>query len=132
MTNSAETSDSSESLRHATERALCDRWRAGEEDAATEQYRRFVDRLLTVLSNNLATRFLRRIDPESVMISAFDSLLRRAKDKPFAFTEDADVWKTLVSIGLNKLRNRVRDAQSQRNNINREVYGGGAFRATSV
>jgi hypothetical protein len=75
-------------------KTLCERWQAGDQRAATELYRRFMDRLLTVLSRNLATRFLRRIDPESVMISAFDSLLKRTQDKPFSFQDDSDVWKT--------------------------------------
>jgi DNA-directed RNA polymerase specialized sigma24 family protein len=119
--------DSSRFINQASEKTLCDQWRAGNQDAATELYRRFMDRLLTVLSRNLATRFLRRIDPESVMISAFDSLLKRTKEKPFSFEEDSDVWKTLVTIGLNKLRNRVRDAKVQKADINREVYAAGDY-----
>lgn len=100
---------------------LCQRWQNGDNDAAQLLYARFTGRLLELIRTNLATRLLSRIDPESVMHSALKSLLMRTSHGQFEFAEDGDVWRLLVTISLNKVRNRVRDAKAAMRDVRREV-----------
>lgn len=99
---------------------LCQRWQNGDNAAAQLLYARFTGRLLELIRTNLATRLLSRIDPESVMHSALKSLLMRTSQGQFEFAADGDVWRLLVTISLNKVRNRVRDAQAAIRDVRRE------------
>lgn len=104
---------------------LCQRWQNGDNEAAQLLYARFTGRLLELIRTNLATRLLSRIDPESVMHSALKSLLMRTSQGQFEFADDGDVWRLLVTISLNKVRNRVRDAKAAKRDVRREVHTDG-------
>ena len=106
---------------HLSDEELCHRWRNGDSRAASLLYSRFTGRLLDLLQNRLAGRVRSRIDPESVMHSALKSLLMRTDQGQFEFADDGDVWRLLVTISLNKVRNRVRDAQAARRDVRREI-----------
>ena len=106
---------------YLSDKELCQRWQGGDSRAASLLYSRFTGRLLDLLQNRLAGRVRSRIDPESVMHSALKSLLLRTDQGQFDFVDDGDVWRLLVTISLNKVRNRVRDAQAARRDVRREI-----------
>jgi RNA polymerase sigma factor (sigma-70 family) len=87
---------------------LIEMWRNGDARAADELYRRYVDRLLKLLEMRLSARFQGVFDPEDVCQSAFGTIFRRLRKGEFQFVDDANVWKLLITVGLNKLRNRTR------------------------
>ena len=87
---------------------LVNRWKNGEETAASKLYARYFQRLLIVLNRNLAGRFKSQLDPEDVLQSVFRSVFRRTREGAFAFQDDEELWKLLVTVALNKVRNRVR------------------------
>jgi RNA polymerase sigma factor (sigma-70 family) len=87
---------------------LIELWRQGDKAAATELYRRYLDRLLNVIRPRLSERFQGVLDAEDVCASAFRTILRRVQNGEFQFVDDENVWKLLVTIGLNKLRNKTR------------------------
>ena len=105
----------------SSDEELCHRWQRGDDAAAGVLYSRFTGQLLDLIQNRLAARLRSRIDPESVMHSALKSLLMRTSQGQFEFAEDGDVWRLLVTISLNKVRNRARDAQAAKRDVRREV-----------
>ncbi len=88
--------------------ALIDRWRDGDQQAAGDLYRRYVERLSGIVTAQMSQRFRSRLDADDVVQSVCRSFFRRVSEGQFQFDEDDDVWKLLVTISLNKLRNQIR------------------------
>lgn len=89
---------------------LVQRVRMFDGDAETELYRRYIDRVLRILYRSLVVRFSSTIDPEDLSQSIFATLfirLRNGKFDRFDFSDDTRFWKLLVTISLNKLRNKT-------------------------
>jgi RNA polymerase sigma-70 factor (ECF subfamily) len=99
---------------------LLERWKAGDEQAADELYRRYVHRLGSVVADHVAARFQQRVDPEDVMQSAYRTFFRRAEAGDFQFDDDADLWKLLVTIALNKVRRTVRRLSAGTRDVRKE------------
>ena len=103
---------------------LVENWRSGDEDAATALYERYLQKLLRLVGHHLASRFNPRLDPEDVVQSVFKSLFRRARDGDFEFQDDEDFWKLLLTIALNKVRNKVRFHSAAKRDPSRETSPG--------
>jgi RNA polymerase sigma-70 factor, ECF subfamily len=103
---------------------LIQRWRTGDESAATELYRRYVQELLRVIGVHLSRRMKARLDADDVCQSVFRTVFRRARQGEFAFQDDDDVWKLLVTIALNKLRNKHRYMAASKRSVDRETPSG--------
>lgn len=106
---------------------LVDRWRGGDQDAATELYERYFDRLMQIVAGHVMQTYRKQVEPEDVVQSAFGTVFRRMKNGSFSFKSDGDVWKLLVTVVLNKLRNRVRYLNAERRDIRREIRGEADF-----
>jgi len=87
---------------------LVDRWRGGDEDAASELHQRYGERLVMLARRRMANKWQGRFDPEDVVQSVFRTMFRRTQAGSFEFQKDDDFWKLMVTITLNKVRNRVR------------------------
>ncbi len=87
---------------------LVERWREGDEDAASQLHMRYGERLVQLARKRLATKWQGRLDPEDVVQSVFRTMFRRTRSGNFEFQKDDDFWKLMVTITLNKLRNKVR------------------------
>jgi len=87
---------------------LAERWRSGDQAAATELYQRYVRRLSLLVGLNLSSGLSPRVGTSDICQSAFKSMFRGLREGRFQFEDDAEVWKLLVTITLNKIRNRVR------------------------
>jgi RNA polymerase sigma-70 factor (ECF subfamily) len=105
-----------------TSKELLERWQAGDEQAADELYRRYVGRLGGLVADHLAERFRRQVDPEDLTQSAYRTFFRRAEAGEFHFDADADVWKLLVTIALNKVRRIVRRLTAGSRDIRKESF----------
>ena len=82
---------------------LLERFRSGEEEAATELFDRFAKRLGSLVQSRLSQKLARRLDAEDVVLSAYRSFFVRARDGKFAVDEPGDLWRLLAQITLNKL-----------------------------
>lgn len=109
---------------------LVDRWREGDQDAATELYERYFEQLINIISGNLMERYQSHFDSEDVLMSAFRTVLVRVTNGEFRFEDDDDVWKLLVTVSLNKLRKKVRHHQTGKRNIDLETRGSSDFDGT--
>jgi RNA polymerase sigma factor (sigma-70 family) len=87
---------------------LVERWRQGDQAAAQALFELYVARLVAVVGDRLSSRFVRHVDPDDVVQSAFRSFFVGARDGRFDFERDGDLWRLLVAVALNKLRMSVR------------------------
>ena len=95
-----------------TDAQLVERWREGDEDAATILHERYLARLLNLVGRHLANKFNSRLDPDDVVQSVFRSIFRLTREGRFEFEGDGDFWKLLLTMALNKVRNTVRHHQA--------------------
>lgn len=99
---------------------LLDRYRAGDEQAADELFRRYLGRLTVFARARLSSRIARRIDAEDVVQSAYRSFFLRARDGRLALERSGDLWRLLVAITLNKLHRTVAHHQAARRSVRLE------------
>jgi RNA polymerase sigma-70 factor (ECF subfamily) len=100
--------------------ALVARWREGDQQAATELFQRYAQRLIGLARNNLSNRLSNRLDPEDVVQSVCRSFFAGARDGRYVLQQSGDLWRLLVSITLNKLHDKARRQTAQKRSVNRE------------
>src|SRR5690349_3686416 len=99
---------------------LLEKYRLGDEQAATELFRRYVGRLTVLASARMAPRIARRFDPEDVVLSAYRSFFARARNGNFSLEHSGDLWRLLVGIVLKKLYHQVARHTADKRSIDRE------------
>jgi RNA polymerase sigma-70 factor, ECF subfamily len=99
---------------------LLARWRGGDQQAATELFRRYTDRLVNLARHRLSAKFARRVDPEDVVQSVYRSLLAIVHDDRYDLRRGGDLWNLLVGITLHKLQHQVQRLSTRKRDINRE------------
>jgi RNA polymerase sigma-70 factor, ECF subfamily len=83
---------------------LLDRFRQGDDDAATQLYRRYAERLRTVAEAQCAQDLASRVDADDILQSVFCSFFRRAARGQYQVPAGEELWRLLVVITLNKIR----------------------------
>ena len=104
-----------------TDKELLERMRYADDEAVTILYNRYAERLLNLVGRRIAPHLQALFDPDDISISVFDTVARRAQDGQFSLEDDNDLWKLLVTIGLNKVRKRVRESEAQCRDVHRRV-----------
>jgi RNA polymerase sigma-70 factor (ECF subfamily) len=99
---------------------LVARWRAGDQQAADELFRRYADQLIALARSRLSARLAHRLDAEDVVQSAYRSFFSGAREGRFEVQRGGDIWRLLVGITLNKLHLQVRRNQAGKRAIDRE------------
>lgn len=99
---------------------LLDRYRAGDEGAATEIFRRYLDRLTLLVRSRLSSRLAARTDPEDIVQSAYRSFFLGAERGRFSLKRSGDLWRVLVSITLHKLYRGVKRHTAQARSVDVE------------
>lgn len=100
---------------------LIEQFRAGDEIAANELFRRYVGRLTVFARSRLSPRIRRRVDPEDVVLSAYRSFFLRARDGNVLLRRSGDLWRLLVAITLNKLRHQVARHRAGKRSVERDL-----------
>jgi RNA polymerase sigma factor (sigma-70 family) len=91
------------------------RWRAGDQQAATELFGRYASRLTALARSRLSDRLTRRIDPEDVVQSVYRTFFAEARAGRYELARGGDLWRLLVTITLHKLYDQARrDAAGKR------------------
>jgi RNA polymerase sigma-70 factor (ECF subfamily) len=85
--------------------SLLRRFRGGGNDAATLLYFRYADHLRSLAEARLPGDVGRRLAPSDIVQSVFRTFFRRAALGQYDVPEGEDLWKLLLVIALNKLRN---------------------------
>jgi RNA polymerase sigma-70 factor (ECF subfamily) len=103
---------------------LLARWRdaADQEaqEAATELYNRYSERLIALVRKRIAPHLARRLEPQDVVQSACRSFFLRVHDRRLAVEPGSDVWQLLVAIALRKLFGQVEFHTAAKRSIDRE------------
>lgn len=107
-------------------RVLLEQVRQGNEQAATELFDRFVDRMIDLARSRISPRLARRLDPEDVVQSAYRSFFRNARAGRYDLRESGDLWRLLAAITLNKVRMQTRRHTAQKRAIGAEEKATGS------
>ena len=89
------------------DRTLANQCQSGDENAFREIYQRYSQRLINLAGSRISKPLASRIEPEDVVQSVFRTFFGRTQQKRFKFEQENDLWKLLVSMTMNKLRNKV-------------------------
>jgi RNA polymerase sigma-70 factor (ECF subfamily) len=92
----------------ADEVSLVARWRAGDQQAAAELFRRYANRLIALARSRLPAKLVHRVDPEDVVQSVYRSFYAGAREDRYDLQRGGDLWRLLVTITLHKVYYQVR------------------------
>jgi RNA polymerase sigma-70 factor (ECF subfamily) len=110
----------------ATDASLLRRYRRGEDDAATELYLRYADRLRALATAQASPDLRRRVDPDDIVQSVFRTFFRRAAAGQYEVPAGEELWKLFLVIGLNKIRAAAAFHKAARRDV-RATAAGDAF-----
>ncbi len=91
-------------LSRPTDRSLLVRLQRGQEDAATQLYLRYADRLRALAVRQTADDLKARVDPDDIVQSVFRTFFRRASEGHYQVPDGEELWKLFLVIALNKIR----------------------------
>ena len=106
--------------------SLLRRFQGGADDAATELYRRYADRLIRLAARQSTDDMQRRVDPEDIVQSVFRTFFRRAALGEYEVPDGDELWKLFLVIGLNKIRASARHHKAGKRDV-RQTAAGEAF-----
>src|SRR5580692_9156029 len=88
-----------------SDRSLLARFRRGSEDAATQIYLRYAERLRALARSRCSPTLASRVDADDIVQSVFRSFFQAAQLGSLQITTGEDLWRILLGIALNKIRN---------------------------
>jgi RNA polymerase sigma-70 factor (ECF subfamily) len=87
-----------------TDHTLLARVQLGQDDAATQLYLRYAQRLRALAVRRTADDLKSRVDPEDIVQSVFRTFFRRVSRGEYSVPEGEELWKLFLVIALNKVR----------------------------
>lgn len=105
-----------------SDRSLLRRFRTGSEDAASELYGRYAERLDFLASRGIGRDLRSLVGSEDVVQSIFRTFFRRAAAGDYAVPEGSELWNLLVTISLNKIRAVGQHYRRQKRDVSRTVH----------
>jgi RNA polymerase sigma-70 factor (ECF subfamily) len=107
----------------ATDRSLLYRLRLGSEDAATQLYLRYAQRLHALVKAQSSAELARRVDVEDIVQSIFGSFFRGASKGYYDVPVGEELWKLFLVIALNKIRAKGAFHRAARRDVRRTLEG---------
>ncbi len=87
-----------------SDKSLLRRLRLGQEEAATELYRRYARRVRGLARRQFSSHLARRVDPDDIVQSVFCAFFQAARKGYYDVPDGEDLWRLLLVIALNKVR----------------------------
>ncbi len=87
-----------------SDHSLLRRLKQGEQDAATQLYLRYAQRLLALARSKTSASLSRRVDSDEIVQSVFGSFFRGAQQGYYDVPVGEELWKLFLVIALNKIR----------------------------
>ena len=84
-----------------------ERWRAGDQAAATEIYTLYEQRVRRLAERKLGPRLQSRIDPDDVMLSVLNTVLKRIRHGQYSVDPSGSLWNLLRVVTHNKIRKQA-------------------------
>src|SRR3954454_15874075 len=88
----------------ASDGSLLERFRRGSQDAATQLYLRYAERLRGLARAQISPLLARRIALDDVVQSVFGSFFRRAAEGFYDVPAGEELWRLFLVLALNKIR----------------------------
>ncbi|MFL5339281.1 MAG: RNA polymerase sigma factor [Gemmataceae bacterium] len=107
-----------------TDRSLVERWRLGDEAAATDLVRRYCTRLHALIAARSSRALAAHVEPEDIVQSVFRAVFQGVRTQGYAVPDHQELWGLLLVLALNKIRNHERDLRAGKRDVQR-VEGGG-------
>lgn len=101
MADSTQSQDTPEAR---SDRSLVRRLRAGSDDAATQIYLRYAERLTQLSRQQVGKDLAPRLDADDIVQSVFRTFFRRVRTGNYDVPDGEELWKLFLVIGLNKIR----------------------------
>ncbi len=111
------------------DQSLLQRYRRGDDDAATELYMRYAHRLQALAQAQTSTDLKQRVDNEDLVQSIFRTFFRRVARGQYDVPNSEELWKLLLVIGLNKIRSTAIHHRAHKRDIGRTTSGSAALEA---
>ena len=108
-------------LRALSDKSLLQLFQTGSEDAASELYGRYAERLDLIASRGLGIDMCSLVGSEDVVQSIFRTFFRQAAGD-YEVPEDSELWNLLVTISLNKIRAIGLHHRRQKRSVSRTVH----------
>jgi RNA polymerase sigma-70 factor (ECF subfamily) len=115
----AETDDVRQDCEAVSDHVLLDRFRTGEQDAATEIHARYAERLEALVSSQTGADLRIRFDPEDVVQSVFRTLFRRVSRGLYDVPAGEELWQLLLVLALNKTRKLASFHRAQKRDVSK-------------
>jgi RNA polymerase sigma-70 factor (ECF subfamily) len=90
--------------KEASDHSLLNRLREGSQDAATQLYFRYAQRLRALAQAQCSTELAHQMDTEEIVQSIFGSFFRGASQGYYEVPPGEELWKLFLVIALNKIR----------------------------
>lgn len=124
MAHSVERSD--DGLPAPSDGSLLRRYRDGSEDAATQLYLRYAQRLRGLAQAQLSPALARQVDVDDLVQSVFGSFFGRARCGYYDAPVGDELWGLFLVSALNKIRNRAAFHHAARRDARRTTLDGNA------
>jgi RNA polymerase sigma-70 factor (ECF subfamily) len=100
--------------------SLIARCRTGDEQAADEIFRHYVEQLVGLARTRLSARLAQRVDAEDVVQSVFRSFFAGTRAGRYELQNGGDLWRLLVAITLHKLHTLYQRNTRARRDLKRD------------
>jgi RNA polymerase sigma-70 factor, ECF subfamily len=88
------------------------RLRAGDQQAARQVFERYVQRLIALAGSRLGGKFRRKVDPEDVVQSVFNSFFHRQATDQYELATWEGLWGLLAAITIHKCGHKIEHFQA--------------------
>jgi RNA polymerase sigma-70 factor (ECF subfamily) len=99
---------------------LLARWRAGDQQAAAQLWRRYAERLIALVRSRLSARLSRHLDPEDLVQSAYRCFFSGARSDHYVLQHSGDLWRLLVTITRHKLYDQFKRYATRKRDLGLE------------
>jgi RNA polymerase sigma factor (sigma-70 family) len=123
MTEQQRPGPQEQGLNGLSDSSLLRRLRLGSEDAATQLYLRYAQRLLALARAKSSPDLARRVDPEEIVQSVFGSFFRGASSGYYDVPVGEELWKLFLVIALNKIRAKGAYHRAAKRDVRRTAGG---------
>ncbi len=106
-----------------SDHVLLKRFRAGEQDAATELFLKYGARLRALARTHTSATLASRFDPEDVVQSVFRTFFRRAATGLYDVPAGDELWQLLLVLALNKIRKLATHHRAQKRDVTKTDSG---------
>jgi len=116
-----EQASSEDATRPPSDRTLLRKLRGGCEDAATQLYLRYAQRLLSLVRARCSPQVQRRVEPEDLVQSVFRRFFRRVRQGDYDVPAGEELWGLFLVIALNRIRAEEKYQRADKRDLRRTI-----------